>query len=214
MTFRSTAAACAVALTLRAQAADTIRIGYFPNLTHAQAVLGIANGNFQKAVPGVTIETRLFNAGPSVIEAMFAGALDVAWAGPNPAINGYLKSRGDVLVAAGACIGGASLIVRPEAGITAFRDLRGKRIGTPQLANTQDVACRSWLRSLGFRPVEPGADVHVVPVANADQLALFQKGSLDAVWAVEPWASRLVLQAGGRVLLEERELWKAETSGR
>lgn len=197
-----------------AMARETLRLGYFPNLTHAQAVLGIADGSISKAMgPDVEVETKLFNAGPSAIEAVFARAIDVAWVGPSPAINGFLKSRGEVVVIAGAATGGASLIVRPGSGITRVQDLRGKRVGTPQLGNTQDVACRAFLRSLGFKPAEPGADVHVVPVANADQLALFQKGSLDAVWAVEPWASRLVLEAGGRVLVEERDLWKGQTRG-
>lgn len=208
-------AVLAILVSVRSAVAQTVRIGYFPNLTHASAILGLADGSFQAAVgPGVTFEAKTFNAGPSVIEAMFAGSLDLAWVGPNPAINGYLKSGGEVLVVAGACTGGASLIVRAGAGIARPADVRGKRVGTPQLGNTQDVACRAWLRALGLKPSQPGADVQVIPVANADQLALFQKGSLDAVWAVEPWASRLVLEGKGRVLLDEAELWNAETRGR
>lgn len=196
-----------------AAARTTLRLGYFPNLTHAQAILGIADGSFQKMLgPDVVLETRLFNAGPSVVEAIFAGAIDLAWIGPSPAINGHLKSRGEIVVIAGACTGGASLVVRPGAGIVKRGDFKGKRVGTPQLGNTQDVACRTWLRSLGFNPAEPGATVHVVPVANPDQLALFRKDSLDAVWAVEPWASRLVLAGGGKVFQEERAVWK-ETDG-
>jgi NitT/TauT family transport system substrate-binding protein len=195
-------------------ARDSLRLGYFPNLTHAQAVLGIADGSFRKVLgPDVDVETRLFNAGPSVVEAIFAGAIDMAWIGPSPAINGHLKSRGEIVVIAGGCTGGASLIVRPGAGIVKPGDFKGKRVGTPQLGNTQDVACRTWLRSLGLNPTEPGATVHVVPVANPDQLTLFRKDSLDAVWAVEPWASRLVLAGGGTVFQEERGMWK-ETDGR
>lgn len=190
-----------------------VRIGYFPNLTHASAILSLADGSLAKAAGGAKVETTIFNAGPSVIEAMFAGALDLAWVGPNPAINGYLKSKGDVVVVAGACEGGAALVVRPAANIAKPADFRGKRVGTPQLGNTQDVACRAWLRANGLNPAQANGDVQVIPVQNADQLDLFRKGSLDAVWAVEPWASRLVLEAGGKVWLDEREVWK-DTGGR
>ncbi len=199
-----------VGLAVQAQAAEPpVRIGYFPNLTHASAILGLADGSLAKAAGGAKVETTLFNAGPSVIEAMFAGALDLSWVGPNPAINGYLKSKGEVLVVAGAAEGGAALIVRPASGIAKPADFRGKRVGTPQLGNTQDVACRAWLRANGLNPAQARGDVQVIPVANADQLDLFRKGSLDAIWAVEPWASRLVLEAGGKVLLDEREVWKS-----
>lgn len=190
-----------------------VRIGYFPNLTHASAILGLADGSLQRAAGAAKVETTLFNAGPSVIEAMFAEALDLAWVGPNPAINGYLKSKGAVVVVAGAAEGGAALIVRPAAGISKPADFKGKRIGTPQLGNTQDVACRAWLRANGLNPAQAKGDVQVIPVQNADQLDLFRKGSLDAVWAVEPWASRLVLEAGGKVFLDERAVWKL-TGGR
>src|SRR5258706_5472045 len=127
-------------ITVSAQAADKIRVGYFPNMTHAQALIGLADGTFQKALgPDVTIETKVFNAGPSAIEALFANAIDLAYIGPGPAINGYVKSEGAVRVVAGACSGGASLVVRKDVAIRTAQDFHGKKLATPQLGNTQDT---------------------------------------------------------------------------
>jgi len=196
------------------RASETIRVGYFPNITHAQVLAGLANGQFQKALgDGVKIETRVFNAGPSAVEALFAGAIDLAYIGPSPSINAYVKTGGEFKIIAGSCSGGVSLIVRNAAGIKSIEDFHGKRIATPQLGNTQDMACRAWLKEHGFKTVEKGGDVRVIPVANPDQLTLFQGGDLDAAWTAEPWASRLVEQGGGRVFLREEELWKKTTGG-
>ena len=136
-----------------APSSNIIRIGYFPNITHAQAVIGIADGTFARALgDGVKIDAKVFNAGPSAIEALFAGQLDLAYIGPNPAINGYVKSKGEALrIIAGATSGGAVLVVRADAGITSPADFRGKKIATPQLGNTQDVAARAWLMQQGFK---------------------------------------------------------------
>ena len=186
-----------------------IRVGYFPNLTHAQALVGRANGQFDKAVgPGVQIEWKAFNAGPSVIEALFANAIDLTYVGPNPTAAGYIRSQGAaVRVIAGAASGGASLVVRQGSGINKISDFHGKKIATPQQGNSQDVALRSWLRANGMKPREKGGDVQVLPISNADQFALFLKGQIDASWAPEPWAARLVHEAGGRIFLDERDLW-------
>jgi NitT/TauT family transport system substrate-binding protein len=186
-----------------------IRVGYFPNLTHAQALVGRAGGQFEKALgPGVQIEWKAFNAGPAAIEAIFADAIDLTYVGPNPAVTGYVRSQGAaVRVIAGAASGGASLVVRQGAGIEKASDFHGKRVATPQLGNTQDVALRSWLRANGLKPREKGGDVQVLPITNADQFTLFLKGQLDAAWAPEPWASRLVRDAGGRIFIDERDLW-------
>jgi NitT/TauT family transport system substrate-binding protein len=186
-----------------------LRVGYFPNVTHAQALVGRAGGQFEKALgPGVRVEWKAFNAGPSAIEALFAGAIDLAYAGPNPTVTGYVRSHGDaVRVIAGAASGGASLVVRQSAGIQKVSDFHGKKIATPQQGNTQDVALRAWLRANGMKPREKGGDVQVLPIANADQFTLFLKGQLDASWAPEPWAARLVHDAGGRIFLDERDLW-------
>ena len=187
----------------------TLRLGYFANVTHAPAVIGVADGSFQAELgPDVKLATKVFNAGPAAIEAMFAGELDAAFVGPNPAINGFQRSNGkEVRIVAGATSGGALLIVRPEANINSAKDLAGKKIATPQLGNTQDVALRSYLLKNGLKPKEKGGNVTVLPTANADQLTLFQKGEIDGAWAPEPWATRLILEAGGKVFLDERTLW-------
>ncbi|MGD0905953.1 MAG: aliphatic sulfonate ABC transporter substrate-binding protein [Candidatus Acidiferrales bacterium] len=186
-----------------------IRVGYFPNITHAQALVGRANGQFEKALgPGVQIEWKAFNAGPSAIEALFANAIDMTYVGPNPTVTGYVRSQGEaVRVIAGAASGGASLVVRQGAGIQKASDFHGKKVATPQMGNTQDVALRSWLRANGLKAREKGGDVEVLPITNADQLSLFLKGQLDAAWAPEPWAARLVHEGGGKIFLDERDLW-------
>jgi NitT/TauT family transport system substrate-binding protein len=187
----------------------TLRLGYFANVTHAQPQVGLARGTFAEALgPDVALKTTTFNAGPSVIEALFAGEIDASYIGPNPAINGYVRSRGKELrIIAGATSGGARLIVRAGANIHEPADFHGKKIATPQLGNTQDVALRAWLASNGLNAREQGGDVQVLPVANADQLTLFQKGEIDGAWAPEPWASRLELEAGGVEFLDETSLW-------
>jgi len=188
----------------------TIRLGYFPNITHAQAVIGIADGTFQRTLgDNVKIDAKLFNAGPSAIEALFAGQLDLTYIGPNPAINGYVKSKGEALrIIAGATSGGAVLVVRSDAGINTPADFRGKKIASPQLGNTQDVAVRAWLMKQGFTLTEQGGDTQVIPVANPDILTLFRKKEIDGAWVPEPWGARLVREAGGKMFLDERDLWK------
>jgi NitT/TauT family transport system substrate-binding protein len=186
-----------------------VRVGHFPNLTHAQALIGMSTGAFQKAVgENIVIDPYLFNAGPSAVEALFAGALDFTYIGPNPAINAYVRSKGEaVRIVSGACSGGAALVVRADANIESAKDFRGKRIATPQLGNTQDVAARSWVRKHGLTLKEAGGDVQIVPMMNPDQLSLFLKKEIDAAWAVEPWAARLIREGGGRLFLDERTLW-------
>jgi len=186
-----------------------IRVGAFPNITHAQAMVGKANGWFQKAMgPGVRIDWKTFNAGPSAIEALFAGAIDMAYVGPNPTISGFVRSSGEALrVVAGSASGGAALVVRQDAGINKPEDFHGKRVASPQLGNTQDVALRAWLLTHGMKPLDKGGDVQVLPMANPDQLTLFVKKQLDAAWAPEPWATRLIHEGNGRLFLDERDLW-------
>jgi len=196
-------------LTGIADAAETIRVGYFPNITHSQAIIGMENSSFKKAL-GENIEIRpiIFNAGPSVIEAMFAGELDLAYIGPNPAINGYVKSKGQALrIIAGATSGGAGLVIRKDSGISSSNDFNGRRIASPQLGNTQDVALRAWLRKNGIKIGEQGGEARVIPVNNPDQLTLFLKKEIDAAWTVEPWVSRLIREGNGTLFLDERTLW-------
>jgi len=187
----------------------TLRIGYFPNITHSQAVIGLNNGDFQNTLgDNVTVETVRFNAGPSAIESLLADRIDATYIGPNPAINGYLLTGGeDLRVISGASSGGASFIVRNDSGIESVSDLGGKKFASPQLGNTQDVALRKFLIDNGFNTVENGGNVTVLPIANADILTVFLKGEIDGAWVPEPWATRLVQEAGGKVLLDEKTLW-------
>ncbi len=204
---------CFFGLCARTSPADAamkkIRVGYFPNITHAQAIVGLHRGTFQQAVGNdIAIETKIFNAGPSVIEALFAGSIDLAYIGPNPAVNGYVKSNGEALrIVCGATSGGAGLVVRKDAGIKTPADLHNKRIASPQLGNTQDVALRTWLAQNKLLPREKGGEVQVIPVSNPDQLTLFLKKELDAAWTVEPWVSRLEAEGNGELFLDERSLW-------
>jgi len=197
--------ACAIA-----HAEETrIRVGYFPNITHSQALVGMANGAFQKELgDNVKIDAKIFNAGPSVIEALFAGEIDLSYIGPNPAINGYVKSKGEALrIVAGATSGGAGLVVRDGSGIKTKDDFHGRKIASPQLGNTQDVALRGWLKDNGYKLKEKGGDVQVIPIANPDQLMLFAKKEIDAAWTVEPWVTRLIKEGNGRLFLDERAIW-------
>lgn len=197
-----------------------LRVGHFPNVTHAQGVIGhglsrAGKGWFEERLgPDVEIEWYVYNAGPTAMEAMLAGSLDLTYVGPNPALNAHIRSEGDeIRIVAGAASGGAALVVQPDGRIAKDQDFKGKRVASPQLGNTQDVAARSYFKSKGFKITQTGGDVLVIPTANADQLALFQKGDLDAVWTVEPWVTRLELEAKGKIYLEEKTLWP-ETKGR
>jgi NitT/TauT family transport system substrate-binding protein len=186
-----------------------IRAGHFPDIVHSQALVGKVKGTFQELLgPDVAIEWKLFNAGPSAIEALFADELDLTYIGPNPAINGYIKSKGESLrIVCGAASGGAGLVVREDSGINTPADFHGKKIATPQLGNTQDVACRNWLKKNGYVISEQGGDVQVIPLANPDQLTLFMKKEIDGAWTKEPWVARLMVEGGGRLFLDERDIW-------
>jgi len=200
--------------------AAVLKIGHFPNVTHAPGVIGHGltrrnNGWFESRLgPEVELRWYVFDRGATAMEAIFAGTIDLAYVGPNPAINAHVRSRGEeIRILAGVCSGGAALVVHSDGPIRYDNDFRGKRVGTPQFGNTQDVAARTWLRGKGFRVTIAGGDLSVVPTSSADQFALFKRGDLDAVWTVEPQVSRLVIDAAARVYLEERTLWP-ETEGR
>ena len=188
--------------------ADIVRIGYFPNINHAQAVIGLGNGDFQKALDGIKVETQIFNAGPSAIEALFANQIDVTFVGPNPAINGYIKSDGESLrIIAGATSGGAVFVVRNDAEINSVDDFAGKKFASPQLGNTQDVALRAYLLDNGYKTTENGGNIEVIPAKNPDILTLMLKKEIDGAWVPEPWGAKLVKEANGRIFLDERDLW-------
>ncbi|UKA62046.1 ABC transporter substrate-binding protein [Arthrobacter sp. FW306-04-A] len=187
--------------------AAELRLGYFGNVTHAPALVGVSKGIIAGKLGGTKLTTQIFNAGPAAIEALNAGAIDAAYLGPNPAINSFVQSKGaSISIIAGAASGGAQLVVKP--GINSAADLKGKTLASPQLGGTQDVALRAWLGKQGLKTnPNGGGDVAVNPTENAQTLKLFQDGKLDGAWLPEPWASRLVLQAGGKVLMDEKDLW-------
>lgn len=183
---------------------DVIRVGYFANLTHAQAVLGVASGDFARAVAPAKIETRVFNAGPSLIEALFAGEIDIGYVGPGPIISAHRRSRGEgIRVVAGAAANGVVIVARSGSGIRTLADLAGRRVATPQLGNTQDISARRYLTAvLGQHDA-----TNVVPIDNAQQPSLFARGEVDAAWVPEPWGERLVAETGATIVAEERDVW-------
>jgi NitT/TauT family transport system substrate-binding protein len=204
------AAACGAAVNPSASTMGdrTLRLGYFPNLTHAPALVGIEGGTFADRLgPNVKFETSSFNAGPAAIEALLSGGLDATYIGPNPAINAYAQSDGEaVRIVAGSTSGGAFLVVRD--GIDEPGDLAGTTLASPSRGNTQDVALRTWLAGQGFATtLEGGGDVSVAPQENSQTLETFRAGRIDGAWVPEPWATRLILEGGGHVLVDERTLW-------
>lgn len=184
--------------------AEPLRVGHFPNLTHAQALVGRSNGIYERKT-GQPIDWKAFNAGPSAMEALLAGQLDIAFVGPNPAINAFMRSKGKSLrIIAGVASGGASLVVDPQAGIRSAQDFKGKKLASPELGNTQDVALRHWLKQQGLTV---GRDVQVVPTKNADILQLMQRHQIAGAWVPEPWVARLQQEGKAAVFLDERALW-------
>lgn len=186
----------------------TLRLEYFPNLTHAAALVGVQQGHFKKSLGevGITLTPTIFNAGPDAVSALFGESLDCSYIGPNPAINAYAQSQGEAIrVVAGAASGGASLVVREDIGDVT--DLVGKTLATPQLGNTQDVALRAWLLEQGYETTaEGGGEIAIRPQANAEGLAAFVSGEIDGAWVPQPWVAEYVAQ-GAKVLLNEKELW-------
>lgn len=194
--------------------AERLRLGFFPNLTHAPALVGTGLGLFEKELggEGTAFRASVFGAGPAAVEALNAGAIDAAYLGPNPAIAAYVSSGGRGLrILAGAAAGGAQLVVRP--GIDSPAALAGGTLATPQLGGTQDVALRSWLARGQLSATLRGGDVAIAPTANAQSLELFRSGQIDGAWLPEPWASRLVVEAGAEVLVDEADLWDGSETG-
>ena len=186
----------------------TVNLGFFPNVTHAPALVGVAENLFTDALgPDVDLKTFTFNAGTEATEALFAGALDITFIGPNPAINAFAQSDGEaVRIISGSTSGGAYLVVKPE--ITSADQLAGKTLATPSLGNTQDVALRAWLAEQGYETTpEGGGDVTILPQSNSTTLESFVSGAIDGAWVPEPWATRLILEGQGSVLVDERDLW-------
>jgi NitT/TauT family transport system substrate-binding protein len=189
-----------------------LRVGHFPNITHVQALVANAlsrqgKGWFEQRLgPGVTIQWYSYNAGPSAAEGILAGTVDMTYIGPSPAINAYARTGGrDIRIVSGAVDGGSALVVQPDEALASPADFRGKKIATPQLGNTQDIACRAWLAAGGLHITQLGGDAQVIPTANPDQLALFKLKRIDAAWTVEPWVSRLEMDAGAKPVVQDRQ---------
>ncbi len=199
---------CAAASASGPKALDQVNIGYFPNLTHAPGLIADADGKFTDRFGklGVKVNTKSFNAGPDVIQAILSGSLDISYIGPNPTVTAYIQSHSDgIRVIAGSTSGGASLVVKPA--ITSVEQLRGKKLATPQLGNTQDIALRYWLKDQGLNATQDGGgDVSIQPQQNSAAVQAFTAGSIDGAWVPEPFATRLV-KAGGKVLVDEKTLW-------
>jgi NitT/TauT family transport system substrate-binding protein len=187
--------------------ASTIRLGYFPNITHAPALVGVNKGFYQDALGSTKLDTKTFNAGGDALTALLSGAIDASYMGPNPAITGWAQTQGKGLkIIAGSTSGGAALVV--QANISSVQDLKGKKVATPQLGNTQDVALRSWLKDQGLNTnTQGGGDVSIVPQANSAMLQSFAQGSIAGAWVPQPYLSQLVLQSKGKVLVDEKTLW-------
>jgi len=186
----------------------TLRLGFFPNLTHAPAYVGVQEGFYKDALGelGIKVAPQLFNAGPDAVNALFSDSIDISFVGPNPTVSAWTQSQGEaVQVISGAASAGAALVVKPE--ITSAEDLAGTTIATPQLGNTQDVALRYWLKQQGYETtLEGGGDVSIQNISNSDAVTAFQSGDIDGAWVPEPFVASLVAE-GGKVLVDEKSLW-------
>ena len=191
---------------------DKIRVAFFHSISHAAPIVGLENGIFESSIgQEIKIETKLFDSGPQVIESIFANSIDVAYVGPGPVINGFLKSNGnDIKILAGAASGGASFIIHPDSGLDSIENFDGKRIASPQISNSQDVSLRHYLASNNLQPVEKGGTVFVLNISNPDIYTLFAKGEIDGAWVPEPWATMLVEELDGVRLFNEENLWPNE----
>jgi len=186
-----------------------LRLGYFPNMTHGPALYGVYTGIFQQYIGNnTTLETKTFNAGPTAITALLANDVDIIYVGPSPTISGLAASGSDVLrIISGAASGGALFVVHPNIDLNSSANYSGKKFATPQLGNTQDVALKHYLLSIGHNTKDKGGDVDVINAQNSDILTLFKQHQIDGAWVPEPWATRLVLEGGGKVVFDERTLW-------
>ncbi|MDD3893446.1 MAG: aliphatic sulfonate ABC transporter substrate-binding protein [Syntrophomonadaceae bacterium] len=187
----------------------TVKVAYFPNITHSQALVGKAEGQFQKALGETNkIEWKQFNAGPSEIEALLAGEVDIGYIGPGPAINGYAKSKGELQIIAGATDAGAILVSRKDLVIKDIKDLSGKKVAVPQFGNTQDLSLRNLLQENGLKDTTKGGTVEIRQADNPDIKTLMDKGEIDAALVPEPWGSRLISEIGANVVLDYKQVWR------
>ena len=187
----------------------TIRVGHFPNITHAPALVAKKMGYFEKALgSNYAVDWKIFNAGPEAMEALLAGELDFLYVGPNPAVNGFVRSKGEaVKILAGTAAGGSAFVVRKDSNIKRFEDISGKRVASPQKGNSQDVALIHLIREKNLSLRHEGGNVEIFNISGGDQITAFQRKEIDGIWTIEPWVSRLVSEADGHILFEESELW-------
>ena len=186
-----------------------IRIAFFPSIIHAVPIVGMENQIFSENLDSdLDIQVRIFDSGPQVIESIFSNSVDLAYVGPGPVINGYLKSDGkDLKILASAANGGASFVIQKNSGLESIENYSGKRIAAPQISNTQDVSLRHYLAENGLTSAEKGGDVFVLNISNPDIYTLFAKGDIDGAWVPEPWATMLVEELDGIRLFDENEFW-------
>jgi NitT/TauT family transport system substrate-binding protein len=188
----------------------TLRLGFLANITHAPALVALNKGFFTKNLgSGVTLKTSVFSSGTQETTALLAGQLDAAYVGPNPAINAWEKSSGKAIkIISGAASGGAALVVKPS--ISSVSQLKGQKLATPSLGNTQDVALRYYLKSHGLTTTQTGGgDVSVTPITpNSDAVLEFKSGQIAGGWEPAPYDAEMVSD-GGKVLVNEASLWPA-----
>ncbi|WP_148686812.1 ABC transporter substrate-binding protein [Candidatus Nitrosocosmicus hydrocola] len=193
---------------------DILNLGYFPNVNHAQAIIGIGTGNFAKAIDNsrengnFTIVPRVFSSSAAVVDALYSGQIDAAYVSPNSVIDSFILSGADDLrIISGVSSGGASFVVRNDSGIDSVSDLGGKKFASPQLGNTQDVALRKYLVDNGYNTIDNGGDITIVALKPADIITQFQVKDIDGAWVPEPIATILKDQTSGKILVDERDLW-------
>ena len=188
---------------------NKIRVAFFPSVVHAVPIIGMETQTFANNLDDdLDIQVKIFDSGPQVIESIFSNSVDIAYVGPGPVINGFLKSDGnDLKILAGAASGGASFVIQKNSGLDLIENYSGKRIAAPQISNTQDVSLRHYLAENGLKPAEKGGDVFVLNIANPDIYTLFAKGDIDGAWVPEPWATMLVEELNGVRLFDENEFW-------
>lgn len=185
-----------------------IRIAFFPNLTHGQALYGKNLGIFEKNLSNTKVSWKKFNGGPEAIEAFLAGKVDIGYVGPGPALNGYIKTKGDLFVIGGAANGGAVLVVRNDSNIKTIKDLSDKKIAIPQIGNTQDIILRYIIKKAGLKPSYKGGNVDIVHSENSYIKTLLDNKNIDGALVPEPWGTRLVMESDAKILLDSNELYK------
>ncbi|MCI8307346.1 MAG: aliphatic sulfonate ABC transporter substrate-binding protein [Lachnospiraceae bacterium] len=186
---------------------NTVNIGFFPNITHAQALLAMDSGRLEEELgDSYKVEWTSFNAGPAEVEALVAQEIDIGYIGPVPAINANVKTNGEISVLSNACDAGAVLIKRSDVDINSVQDLAGKTVAIPQVGNTQHLCLLSLLEENGLKSTEEGGDVTIVAVENAQLQTMFEKGHVDAALPPEPWGSILERNCGAQVVLGHDEI--------